>query len=131
MLTIKGIYMVTHKFNHQNEILETKFFGEVTLREIIDYIESTRLNKLLPRKLKIRTDATDANFVFSVGDLDKIIKANNRSLEEYQSIIDGIIVAGTLNTALSILYQRLGYNPKYRFNVFSTAEAADEWLRNY
>lgn len=123
--------MVSCKYNYQNGVLEAKFFGDVTLQEIIDYIDATKLNKSFPRKLKIRTDAMEANFIFSVGDLDKIIEANNQSLEQYQFIIDGIIVDDPLNTALSILYQRLGNNPKYRFNVFSTAEAADEWLSNY
>ena len=123
--------MVIVKFNHQTGILETKFSGEIYLKEIIDYIISTKENDSYPRILKIKTDASTANFKFSIDDLEKIITENNKSLVMYNFIIDAIIVNNPQTTAISLLYQELEKNIKYKFNVFSTDEAAESWLRKY
>jgi len=123
--------MLTWDFNHQTGILETKYMGNIYLQEVVDYIRSTKENKDHPRDLKIISDASQAIFVFTINDLEVIINENNASLEKYDSIIDALIVEDPKSTALSILYQRLERNNKYKFNVFSTNEAAEEWLDKY
>jgi len=123
--------MLTWDFNHQTGILETKYMGNIYLQEVVDYIRSTKENKDHPRDLKIISDASQAIFVFTINDLEVIINENNASLEKYDSIIDALIVEDPKSTALSILYQRLERNNKYKFNVFSTHEAAEEWLDKY
>ena len=120
--------MVTSRFNHETGILDSNFMGEVTLKEIIDYIAATSENKSYPRKLKILTDATNSSMNFSAGDLLAIVNENNKSLENYQYIIDAIVIESPKETALSILYQEIAKNPKYKFRTFSTREAAYEWL---
>lgn len=120
--------MVVAKFNDQTGILDSNFIGDVTLKEVIDYIAATRENKSYPRKLKILTDATNSNMNFSAGDLLAIVNENNKSLENYQYIIDAIVIESPKETALSILYQEIAKNPKYKFRIFSTREAAYEWL---
>lgn len=123
--------MISWYYNHKTEILESRFTGDVYLKEIVDYIISTKKNKSYPRKLKIMTDALQANFVFTVNDLEIIIDENNKSLEKYDSISDAIIIADPKSTALSMLYQRLEKNDKYKFNIFSTEDAAKAWLDKY
>jgi len=123
--------MLTWDFNHQTGILETKYMGNIYLQEVVDYIRATKENKDHPRDLKIISDASQAIFVFTINDLEVIINENNASLEKYDSIIDALIVEDPKSTALSILYQRLERNNKYKFNVFSTHEAAEEWLDKY
>ena len=123
--------MVTAKFNHQAGILETTLTGDVPLKEIVDYIIATKENISYPRTLKIMTDASKAKFIFSVGDLETIVEENNKSLKEYDFIIDAIIVTAPQTTALSVLYQELGKNEKYKFNVFSTKAGAREWLGKF
>jgi len=122
--------MVTSEFNHKTGILESKFIGEVCLKEIIDYIISTKENDSYPRLLKILTDASNANFNFAINDLEKIITENDKSLEKYDNIIDAIIVDNPKNTAISMLYQELETNDKYKFDIFSTKNAALNWLEN-
>lgn len=123
--------MIIWEYNHETGILESKFIGEVYLKEIVDYIRATKENKNYPRKLKINTNALQANFVFSVNDLEVIVEENNKSLENYESIIDAIVIEDPKSTALSMLYQRLDKNEKYKFNVFSTTESANAWLDKY
>lgn len=120
--------MVTTTFNNQNKILEAQFKGDVYLKEIIDYINATKTNSSYPRKLKILTDAKRANFKFNSSDLNAIVLANNQSLENYQAIIDAIIISAPKAAALTVLYQELSKNKKYHFNVFSTHKAALNWL---
>lgn len=122
--------MVTSKFNYETGILESIFVGEVYLREILDYIISTKENDSFPRVLKIITDTNNANFNFEINDLEKIIIENEKSLKKYDFIFDAIIVDNPKNTAISMLYQELGKNDRYKFDIFSTREAALNWLEN-
>lgn len=120
--------MIFSEFNHQSGFLDSKFEGEVVLKEIIVYINETKNNKTLPRVLKILTDSTKAEFCIASTDLGKIVEANNQSLEQYDYIIDAIVLARPKETALSILYMEMAKNKKYYFRVFSTQRAAKEWL---
>ena len=120
--------MVITTFNDQKGILDSNFTGDITLQEVVDYIVATRKNKSYPRKLKILTDATNSNMNFNASDLCTIVSENNKSLENYQYIIDAIIIESPKETALSMLYQEIAKNKKYMFSVFSTREAALEWL---
>ena len=123
--------MVTSIFNQETGILESAFTDEVTLQEIVDYIISTKENKTFPRTLKIKTNATKANFNFSIDDLETIVNENEKSLEKYEFIIDAIIVDDPKTTMISMLYQRLEKNKKYKFEIFSTAIGASKWLENF
>ena len=44
--------MIKAEFNHQTGVLVTKFEGDVTLKEIVDYIVATKNNKSYPRIFK-------------------------------------------------------------------------------
>lgn len=122
--------MVYTKFNFQTGVLESMFSGEIYLKEITDYIIATKENTSYPRKLKIITDARNAHFNFLPKDLETIIYENNRSLEKYDFIVDAIIVKSPQTTAISMLYKELTKNKKYKFNIFSTREAAFEWINH-
>jgi hypothetical protein len=61
-------------------------------------------------------------------DLKVVVEANLKSLEQYNYIIDAIITDNPKETAFSMLYKELSATKKYKFNVFSTREAAIEWL---
>ena len=120
--------MVTAEFDTDTGILNARFKDMVTLSDILDYIDSTRLNRSYPRKLKIITDAKGADYNFAPDDLHKIVEANNRSMEQYDYIIDAIITDDSKTTAISMLYQEFSRVANYRFKVFSTKETAINWL---
>jgi hypothetical protein len=123
--------MITTQFNSEQGHLDSKFHGDVTIQEIIDYIYATKENADYPRHLKILTDGTEARMVFSAEAVPSIVKANNESLENYYSIIDAIVLDSERETALSEFYEQLSKAPKYRFRVFSTREAAIAWLGSF
>ncbi|MCF7808981.1 MAG: hypothetical protein K9M49_04285 [Candidatus Marinimicrobia bacterium] len=78
--------MITVKFNAEEGHLDSRFHGMVAEKEIIEYIEATRLNAEYPRYLKILTDGMDAHMEFTADALPRIVEANNRSLEVYDAI---------------------------------------------
>ncbi|WP_372770386.1 hypothetical protein [Lutibacter sp.] len=124
--------MIISKFNQQTGILENEFTEDVTLEEIVNYMISAKENKIYPRLLKIKTNATNANFLFSIDDLKTIVIENDKSLENFNLIISAIIVDNPQTTVISMLYQMLAEkNDKYIFNVFSTDKGALQWLKNY
>ena len=120
--------MVLVDFNPDTGILKTTIKGVVTLKEIIDYIIATKENSSYPRDLKILTDASNADMNISPNELHLIVEENMKSLEVYDSIVDAIVLSAPKETALSILYQEIAKNRKYRFQIFSTREAALKWL---
>lgn len=124
--------MITSKYNQQTEILETEFTKDVALEEIVNYIISIKENKIYHRFLKIKINATNSNFNFSVNDLKTIVIENDNLLEKYDFISDAIIVDNPRTTAISMLFQKLAEkNDKFRFNIFSSDEGASAWLENY
>jgi len=123
--------MVSTQFNPQTKILESKFEGNVTLAEVVNYIIATKENNSYPRKLKILTDSIDAIFNFTIEDLAIIVEENYKSLEKYDLIIDGIIIDDPKNTVLSMLYLELAKTNKYKFEIFATKDAAINWLNNF
>ena len=92
--------MVKSDFNPETGVLDSRFEGKVYIKEIVDYIDATRLNKEYPRFLKILTDATKADMIFVPTDLNKIVEANNASLEQYDYIIDAIVIQSSKETAV-------------------------------
>tara|TARA_R110001583_G_scaffold93777_1_gene237006 strand:- start:31739 stop:32110 length:372 start_codon:yes stop_codon:yes gene_type:complete len=123
--------MILTKFNKNTGILDSKFVGTIVLHDIVEYIRATKNNVFYPRVLKILTDATksDMNLVFE--DLEIIVAENYKSIEQYDCIIDAIVIESPKETALSMLYQELAKTGKYKFNIFSTREAAMQWLEKY
>ena len=120
--------MITAEFNLKEEYLDSMFEGDIKKQDLIDYIDATRLNKSYPRKLKILTDSTKAKFFISEEDLKLVVKANLKSLEHYDFITDAIITLYPKQTAYSFLYKEMSATNKYKFEVFTTREAALVWL---
>lgn len=123
--------MITLNFDEKNGILESVWTGDIYLNEIIDYIDSVRLDKNLPRRLKILSDSRKANLMVQPKDLSVIVEANLKSLACYDVIIDAMIPSNPRDTAMSILYLELSATEKYFFKIFSSSEAALNWLKYY
>ena len=123
--------MILTEFDHKTGILFTKFEDQITLLEIVEYIRATKNNKEYPRILKILTDATNSNMNLEFEDLEVIVSENYKSIEKYDCIIDAIVLENPKETALSFLYKELVKTGKYKFEVFSTQEAALRWISSY
>ena len=110
--------MINSSFNKQTNILETKFDGEISIQELLNYIISVRENKDFPSKIKILSDATSAKFSEDVRkkELSKFLEENKITLSNKEFIHDAFIISGSFETALGMLYQALIKIENYQHN---------------
>ena len=120
--------MILYTFNNELNILETHFENDVYLHDVLDYINAISDSTHYPKTLKILTFAETSTFKFTVKDLETINLEKNKSLENYAFVMDAIIINSPETAALSVLYEALSQNEKYKFKVFSTKEYALNWL---
>lgn len=120
--------MIKVEFKAQEGYLHAIYDGDITKEDLINYIDATRLNKTYPRKLKILSDSTNANMLLSRSDLELVIEANYKSLEQYEYIYDAILTLNPKETAFSMWFKKMSATDKYKFEVFFTIEAAKDWL---
>jgi len=123
--------MVFAEYNHQTAILESKFEGELTVKELVECSIPTKENEPYPRFLKILIDSTKATANFPSSDLSILAKKHHKIIEKYNYIITAIILDTPKETAFAMLFQSLTKNSKSKFQLFSTREAALRWLDNY
>jgi hypothetical protein len=120
--------MISERFNPSNGFLETNWEGDIGLEEIIEYIRRTKLNTQYPRRLKILTTAEKAVFNLTIDDLVKISMENELSVGRYDLIIDAFVVDKAVESALTTMYKSVSAAKNYYFQVFSSREAAKNWL---
>ncbi len=123
--------MITYHFNEKDGILNVKFEGVVSTNDMLNYILDLQNDEKLPQKLKILSEATEAKFAEKVGrkELLKFLEENKKSLSQREFVYDAFIVSGSFETALGMIYKELIKVPNYKFNVFSTKQAALNWLK--
>lgn len=122
--------MINYTFNNELNILETHFKNDIYLDEVLDYIHTISETTTFPKTLKILTYAETATFKFTVNDLGAINNKKNDGLVNYDFVMNAIIIDSPETAAISVLYEALAQNEKYKFKVFSTKEYAINWLNN-
>jgi hypothetical protein len=125
--------MIHSYYNKKTNILETHFEGEIGIEEMFEYIVSVRENISLPQKLKIYSYASIAKFDENVNrkDLVRFLNENKITLDQKEFIYDAFVVSGAFEMALGMLYRELNKIKNYKFEVFSTKEAAINWLQGF
>lgn len=123
--------MINLNYNSHKNRLDVIYSGTVTLEEIIDYIETVKNDKSLPRTLKILTTAINIVMDFKTEDLTKIVQAVTESIKNYDLMVDAFIVDKSKETAFSLLFSNISSRDNYRFSVFSTKKSAEAWLCNF
>lgn len=125
--------MIHTYYNKNTGILETQFEGKIGIGEMFDYIVSVRENESLPQKLKIYSNASNAKFEGNVNrkDLVRFLDENKTTLDQKDFIYDAFVVSSAFEMALGMLYRELNKIKNYKFEVFSTKEAAIKWLQRF
>lgn len=125
--------MISYRFNDKTAILETTIKGDVSIKDLIEYISSLLEDKTLPKVLKIFTDASQGRFEKNVKyeELPKIVEINNKHLQQREIIYDAFILSSSMETALGQLYMELSNADNYFFNIFYSKETAIYWLNKY
>ncbi|MBU2950673.1 hypothetical protein KO493_08195 [Tamlana agarivorans] len=123
--------MINAYFNKLSQILEINFTGEIYATDLYDFISSFKTNQSHPKELKGLITATDTIFKFSINDLRTFNQAKAESLEHFDMAIIAIVINDSSTAAMSTLFQFQSKSKKFKFNIFSTHEAAKFWLDSY
>ena len=120
--------MIECKFNDQMGILEVKYSGKVDVSQMFEYGESIAKNSSYPRKLKIITDVTEAEYDITKEDLRRVKEGLKIHTMSYEYLKVAFIHAKPKETAYSLLLEEDLPMDKYIHRIFYTKEAALDWL---
>lgn len=123
--------MINSFFNEELKIVETEFKDNISEQEVLEYLNAFTENTSYPRHLKTLADTSLAKFSFSYRSLKAFNQAKVKSLEHYDIVMTAVIVNSPATAAIATLYQAIARGKKYKYKVFSTREAAIDWLNSY
>ena len=121
--------MIKYTFNEDLQILDVKYEGAINTEDILNHVRFISENNTLPRKLKILTDARNVNYNISPGSIPELTKALKQNLTRYEFIMDAFLHSKPKETAYSLLLEVEQKYNNYSHKVFTTKEAALEWLK--
>lgn len=121
--------MITSHINRDTGIVETVLSGLITFEDVVRYIDELKNLQKFPKKLLILTDSVNGRFEFTAEEDQKIASMVQQHAPHFEVIKDAIIIDDPRTTAYSLLYRNASSNiPNYLFEIFSTREAAINWL---
>lgn len=122
--------MIAINFNAENNILVNTLSGPIDISDVLNMYHQIEHHGSLPANLKIIIDSQKARYSFTEKDLQKIANAIKHLLTKFNSIQEAIIQSTPYETAMAVLYEQMVQIENFRFKVFSSYEAAIQWLKN-
>lgn len=120
--------MITFHFNSEINILEVSYQGKISMEELFEYGRKIRNNKTYPRDLKIFTDATKADYAIKEKDIHTLLRSIEKDVNDYYKVKSAMLHSSPKETAISMILEFEEKIPKYSHRIFSTREAALQWL---
>ena len=120
--------MITREYEAETCTLKAKFAGNLTLDELLQHLNHLSESDEYDRRLHILTDGHEAKVDFPVDAIESVMAATAKAVQGYVSVREAILVDGPLEAAYATIYQSINDIENYCVQVFSTIEAAQEWL---
>lgn len=121
--------MRTYHYNKQNNILEAKVNGNLSITDIINHYHEISKSQYPTKHLKVLIDCRKAKFEITPIEIKFTVAALKKALINYDSIQESILVDKPFEAAVTKAFKR--YNSRtnnYHFKVFCTENAARVWL---
>ena len=122
--------MITIDFDTDSKILLNTLSGTIDISDVLNMYHQIEYHGSLPANLKIIIDSQEARYSFTEKDLQKIANAIKHLLTKFNSIQEAIVQSTPYETAMAVLYEQMVHFDNFRFKVFSTREAAIQWLKS-
>ena len=122
--------MITLDFNKETKILVNTLSGTIDISDVLNMYHQIEHHDSLSANLKIIIDSQEARYSFTEKDLQKIANAIKHLLTKFNSIQEAIIQSTPYETAMAVLYEQMVHFDNFKFKVFSTREAAKQWLES-
>ena len=112
----------------KNNIFYALFTGPISFEDIKNYLSEFKSINDLPENILLLYDLTDAEINISANDIQLISKLANDATGRYISVRTAFVVDKPKVTAYSYLFSRRKNSKKTVRRLFSSLEAATEWL---
>jgi len=124
--------MIDVKYDKNLDIYHEHFVGSFTIDDMVSYYDSAGKNKQLLRKRYVIVDYTQAEFIFSIEDLNKLADIVKKNIGNYKYVKAAVLHSKPYEQAISMIFEDLIKNiPNFYTQIFSTKEAATKWLLFY
>ncbi len=112
------------------DILLVKLAGKISLKTLYDFLIAFHELNTLPAHLRLLYDLQEAQIDLTKEDLVKISRMSGLITFNYQSVRAAFVVSDPDVTALTLYFAQLSEHPDGLRHLFSSKEAAMNWLRN-
>lgn len=123
--------MITFEYNPEKEIIYVKYDGLITLQDLIEYMKGLTEQTIQLKRIKVLEDARDGYVSDDIQDVDEILKTFQHYSKQREHVVIATIQDKPVETALNLLFQSLLDIPNHHYKVFSTQEAAINWLNSF
>ena len=120
--------MIENRIETSGVYLWVKTNPMINLENMISSSDFLVNEENLPEVLRILEDATDSVVSFGVRDFEKLADRINKVSEKFKIIKHAVIHNSPKNTAFTLYFKNNYVNNRYKLEVFSTFEAASNWL---
>ncbi len=123
--------MITYKYDVDKDFVLILYTGDIYVEDVIDNINRIFSTIKLPRNLLVLEDAREANYHIDIDDNGKIREAIAQYIENIESLKIAFIQNKPMETTINLDYEYDMPFRNMRYKVFSTKEAACQWLGIY
>ncbi len=125
---INSVSRLLTTFDSSLGLLVLTVENELTPGAVIDYYNDLGKNKDYPRDLKVICFVTATNYIVKPDDLDEMVGALEKACESYKMLSEAFVAEDPYSTVITTLFSEKAKMANYRSKVFSTKEAALQWL---
>ena len=121
--------MLEFNFNEEKQLLVDTATGIIGLNDIISHYEKLPEYQCKTRRLKVLIDVRKSQFELELPELSRTTETVRSALHHFETIDEAILVDEPTATAVTVIFQNYNSNlERYQFKIFSTREAAEDWL---
>lgn len=121
-------YLIT--YNQEIGLLTIEYSEYLTVDDIIASMKEAKQDFPLSKNLKVISDFRNVKSDMKYVELPKLIRPTLEVIKSHDSILDAILVNKPYTTALSFLFKGLIKKSNVEYEIFTSIEAAEEWLKN-
>jgi hypothetical protein len=111
-------------------VFSVMFSGPVTFSDIKEYLDRFKTIEDLPEKIRLLYDMREGEIDLAEEDLINIARLADEATEKYSSVYTAFLVSKPDVTAFTYIFSQFKRNKHSTRRVFSTQEAAINWLLN-
>lgn len=121
--------MIIIDINPSRDINTITLVGEIHAQDILNSLEDLA-NLSMPKRLNLIYDLRNARLNVKPSEIKNISEISESLFHESEYTRTAILVTETRQTAFSVLFAEMVYSDNSERKVFSTYDAAVEWLKS-